>query len=69
LQRTIEADRCVILDRGSISYRLWNAINAVGSSEVCRSSGRTLATVTYVNDLTEADRAASGISHEIVDPG
>ena len=30
LQRTIEADRCSILDLGSISYRLWNAINAGG---------------------------------------
>jgi hypothetical protein len=51
LQRTIEADRCYILDRGSISERLWNAINVVGSSSVCRSSGRTLATVTHVNGL------------------
>jgi IS4 transposase len=69
LQRTIEADRCYILDRGYISYRLWNAINAVGSSYVCRASDRTLATVTHVNDLTEADRAASVISDEIVDLG
>ena len=51
LQRTIEADRCSMLDRGSISERLWNAINVVGSSSVCRSSGRTLATVTHVNGL------------------
>ena len=52
LQRTIEADRCYILDRGYISYQLWNAINAAGSSYVCRSSDRTLATVTQVNELT-----------------
>jgi hypothetical protein len=69
LQRTIEADRCYILDRGSISERLWNAINAAGSSYVCRSSDRTLATVTHVNDLTDADRAANVISDEIVDLG
>jgi len=69
LQRTIEADRCYILDRGYISYRLWNAINAAGSSYVCRSSDRTLATVTHVNDLTDADRAANVISDEIVDLG
>jgi hypothetical protein len=53
--------------RGSISDRLWNAINVVGSSSVCRSSDRTLATVTHVNDLTDADRAANVISDEIVD--
>jgi len=69
LQRTIEADRCYVLDRGYISYRLWNAINAAGSSYVCRSSDRTLATVTHVNDLTDADRAANVISDEIVDLG
>lgn len=69
LQRTIEADRCYILDRGFISYGLWNAINAAGSSYVCRSSDRTLATVRHVNQLTEADRDASVISDEIVDLG
>jgi len=69
LQRTVEVDRCSILDRGSISYRLWNAINAAGSSYVCRSSDRTLATVMQVNKLTEADRAANVISDEIVDLG
>ena len=69
LQRTIEADRCYVLDRGYISERLWNAINAVGSSEACRSSDRTAATVTHTNELTEADRAASVISDEIVDLG
>ncbi len=69
LQRTIEADRCYILDRGYISYRLWNAINAAGSSYVCRSSDRTLATVTHTNELTEADRAANVISDEIIELG
>ncbi|MFM8495877.1 MAG: IS4 family transposase [Planctomycetia bacterium] len=69
LQRTIEADRCYILDRGYISYRLWNAINAASSSYVCRSSDRTLATVTQANELTDADRAASVVSDEIVDLG
>ena len=69
LQRTIEADHCYILDRGYISYRLWNAINAAGSSYVCRSSDRTLATVTHTNELTEADRAASVISDALVDLG
>lgn len=69
LRRTVEADRCYILDRGYISYGLWNEINAAGSSYVCRSSDRTLATVTLVNELTEADRAACVISDEIVDLG
>ena len=69
LRRTVEADRCYILDRGYISYGLWNAINAAGSSYVCRSSDRTSATVTHVNEVTEADRAANVISDEIVELG
>ena len=69
LQRTIEADRCYVLDRGYISYRLWNAINAAGGSYVCRASDSTSATVTHANELTEADRTANVISDEIVDLG
>jgi IS4 transposase len=69
LKKTIEADRCYILDRGYISYGLWNAINAAGSSYVCRASDKTAATVTHANDLTEADRTASVISDEIVELG
>ena len=37
------------------SYGLWNAVNAVGCSYVCRLSDRTAATVMHVNDPTEAD--------------
>jgi hypothetical protein len=69
LQRTIEADRCSILDRGSIRYRLWNTIISAGSSSVCRSSDRTAATVMQVNELTEVDRAAGVIKDECVDLG
>jgi hypothetical protein len=65
----IEADRCCVLDRGYVSERLWNAIDAAGSSYVCRASDRTAATVTHVNEPTEADRAASVISDEVVDLG
>ena len=69
LQRTIEADHCYVLDRGSISERLWNTINAACSRYACRASDRTSATVTHANELTEADRAASVINDEIVDLG
>ena len=57
---------CSLLDRGSIGDRLWNAINAVGSSSDCRSQDTTLATVTHVNDLTDADRATNVISNELI---
>jgi hypothetical protein len=67
--RHLPADRCTTLDRGSIRYGLWNAINAAGSSSVCRPSDRTLATVRHVDELSDADRDASVISDEIVDLG
>jgi len=36
LQRTVEAGRCYLLDRGYEKYQLWNDIHAVGSDYVCR---------------------------------
>ena len=69
LERKVEADRCYVLDRGYISYRLWNAINTAKSSYVCRASDRTVATVTHAKELTEADRAAGVISDKIVELG
>jgi hypothetical protein len=69
LERTIEADRCYVIDRGYVKFGLWNAIHAVGSSYVCRARDKLIATVLHANELTEADRAASVISDEIVDLG
>ena len=36
LERTVETDRCYVIDRGYAKFGLWNAIHAVGSSYVCR---------------------------------
>jgi hypothetical protein len=69
LERTIEADRCYVIDRGYAKFGLWNAIHAKGSSYVCRVRDKTATTVKQVNNLTEADRAARVISDEIVDLG
>lgn len=69
LERTIEADRCYVIDRGYVKFGLWNAIHGTGSSYVCRVRDRLAATVLHTNELTDADRAASVISDEIVDLG
>lgn len=69
LERTVEADRCYVLDRGYAKFGLWNVIAAKGSSYVCRVRDKTATTVREVNDLTEADRVASVISDEIVELG
>jgi len=36
LRRTLQADRCYVLDRGYAQFSLFNAIVAAGSSYVCR---------------------------------
>ena len=69
LERTIEADRCYVIDRGYVKFGLWNAIHGTGSSYVCRVRDRFAATVVHANELTEADHAASVMSDEIVDLG
>ena len=69
MERTVEGDRCYVLDRGYAKFGLWNVIHAKGSSYVCRVRDKIAATVVQVNDLTDADRAASVISDEIVDLG
>lgn len=69
LEKTVESDRCYVLDRGYAKFGLWNVIHAKGSSYVCRVRDKTAATVMQVNPLTEADHAASVISDEIIDVG
>jgi hypothetical protein len=61
LQRTIKADRCYVLDRGNISYRLWNAINAAGSSYVSwRQTGPQPRTRILRQDRWHADPDLQG---------
>ena len=69
LERTIEADRCYVLDRGYAKFGLWNVVHSKGSSYVCRVRDKIAATVTQASELTEADHAAGVISDEIVELG
>lgn len=69
LERTVESDRCYVIDRGYAKFGLWNAINAKGSSYVCRVRDTIASTVVQVNELTDVDRAAGVISDEIVELG
>ena len=69
LERTVESDRCYVIDRGYAKFGLWNAINAKVSSYVCRLRDTIASTVVQVNELTVVDRAAGVISDEIVELG
>ena len=66
LERTIESDRCYLMDRGYAKFRLWNAIVAAESSYVCRVRDNSAYEVERTNELTPADRAAGVLSDEVV---
>lgn len=69
LERTVEPGRCFLIDRGYAKYVLWNTIHAIGSEYVCRLGDKTPYEVVRDNELTDADRAASILSDQIVQFG
>ena len=65
LQRTLEADRCYIMDRGYAKFGLWNEIVGCGSSYVCRVRDNSVYRVTDDRELTDADREEGVLSDQI----
>ena len=66
LERTIESDRCYVMDRGYAKFTLFNAIVAKSSSYVCRIRDNSVYQVLEENSLTEADRAENVLSDQVV---
>ena len=66
LARTVEADRCYLMDRGYAKFLLWNIIHAADSSYVCRVRDNSVYEVVKENELTDVDRKAGVISDQIV---
>jgi len=69
LQRTIEADRLYVMDRGYAKFALFNSIVAAGSSYVCRLRDNSAYQVVEERELSDADRAAGILSDQIVTIG
>ena len=69
LERTVEAGRCYLIDRGYAKYVLWNGIHAAGSQYVCRLGDAIPYEVLSENELTDADRGANIVSDQIVQFG
>lgn len=69
LERTLEADRTYVIDRGYAKFRLFNAIVAKGSSYVGRLRDNSRYEVVEEKPLTDADRAARVLSDQIVTIG
>jgi hypothetical protein len=70
LRKSIEADRCYVMDRGYAQFVLWNEIVAAGSSYVCRiRDNSNLNAVVEERPLSKEARAAGVIGDLIVTLG
>jgi hypothetical protein len=65
LARTLEKDRCYILDRGYQSLDLFEQIHALGSGYVCRVTERTTWTATATRELS-AEARQRGVVEDVV---
>ena len=66
LERTLEADRLYVMDRGYAKFALFNRIVEKESSYVCRLRDNSAYEVLEERPLTDADRAAGILSDQIV---
>jgi hypothetical protein len=69
LQRTVEADRTYVMDRGYAKFLLFNEIVKAGSSYVCRLRDNSAYKVLEERPLTDADRALNVLSDQIASIG
>jgi hypothetical protein len=69
LEKHLEPDRCYIMDRGYAKFALFNRIDAIDSSYVCRIRDNSAYTILEERPLDEADRAAGVVLDAIVEMG
>ena len=58
LASVLQSDRCYVTDRGYAKFELFNQINAIGSSYICRARDNSTPKILGERELTEADRQA-----------
>lgn len=66
LEKTVEADRCYLMDRGFQKYALFNAIDRAKSQYVCRIHDDLPYTVVEDLPLSDADHEARVVSDQVV---
>lgn len=69
LERTVEADRLYLMDRGYAKFTLWNTIVAAESSYVCRVRDNSTFEVLESRELTPDALSEGVLSDEIVQLG
>lgn len=65
LHKTLQADRCYVMDRGYAQFSLFNAIAAIGSSYVCRVRDNSVYEVAEQRPLS-AEAVAAGVAFDAV---
>jgi len=66
LQRTVEPDRCYLIDRGYQKYQLWNVIDSKNSQYVCRLFDSAKWEVVSENELSQAAKSKNILCDQIV---
>jgi len=66
LKRTLQPDRCYVMDRGYAKFTLFNAIHAADSSYVCRVRDNSVYELVEDRMLTEEDLDAGVISDQVI---
>jgi hypothetical protein len=66
LEKTVEPDRCYLVDRGYQKYTLWNVINAKDSQYVCRLFDSAKWEVESENELSNEAKSKNIVSDQIV---
>lgn len=56
LASVLQPDRCYVTDRGYEKFELYNQINAIGSSYICRVRDNSTPKILKDRELTQADR-------------
>lgn len=69
LERTVEADRTYVMDRGYAKFLLFNQIVKAGSSYVCRLRDNSAYEILEQRPLTDADRALNVLGDQVVSIG
>ena len=69
LERTLEAGRCYVKDRGYAKFSLFNAIVAAGSSYVCRLRDNSAYKVIENRPLSKEAQAAGILEDAVVEMG
>lgn len=66
LEKTLEADRLYVTDRGYQKWKLWNAIVASGSSYLCRVKDKLQYEVIQTKELSSEDIQAGVLSDQTI---